>query len=261
MNLHIYDGISPSGVDVKGLSEFLRKQMPALAVDIREDFLKYQLAGRGDDNGQAPVLAKRMALARIHQPDRKVSAREVLPGEVNFEEKFLTSGAGKPSGMLYDGYQLSIIYSKLISLEETNTENCHIVLTNQMFGTWDVNDLRYHARASLYGFPNFLSTKGLIEAPAKPREFYLGRQMGRIELEDESNGRYLIHDDPRMQDALNGYLLQALFYHVTGDPFCDDKECRLFNAHWQEDLIRAQTGPGADLCARHRRILEELQLK
>lgn len=67
--------------------------------------------------------------------------------------------------------------------------------------------------------------------------------------------------DPRLPEAIKGYLLQALFYHVTGDPFCDSKECRLFNAHWQEELIHAQMRPGADLCERHRQMVEKWACK
>ncbi|HEY4705069.1 MAG TPA: DUF6775 family putative metallopeptidase, partial [Thermoplasmata archaeon] len=35
--------------------------------------------------------------------------------------------------------------------------------------------------------------------------------------------------------------------------FCEDPDCRLFNAHWQAELIRAQVESGR-LCARHRAV-------
>ena len=160
--------------------------------------------------------------------------------------------------MLYDGFALLEIYAEQIARDEANMKSCHIILTNQLFGTWDEDDLRFHARTSVYGFPSFLSTTGLVEAPAKPRDFYIGRQLGLAAPEDESDPRYLTRDDPRIQEALKGYLLQALFYHLTGDPFCDDKECRLFNAHWQEELIHAQIRPEAGLCDRHKKLLKEI---
>ncbi len=61
-----------------------------------------------------------------------------------------------------------------------------------------------------------------------------------------------------MTEVIKGYLLQALFYHAAGDPFCPDENCRLFNAHWQEQLIRAQLGDGAELCSRHGAMLEAM---
>jgi hypothetical protein len=45
---------------------------------------------------------------------------------------------------------------------------------------------------------------------------------------------------------------------MTGEPFCEERECRLFNAHWQEDLLHAQLDGGSDLCAKHERMLAEI---
>ena len=42
-------------------------------------------------------------------------------------------------------------------------------------------------------------------------------------------------------------------YHVTKEAFCEDPECRLFNAHWQAELLRAQVESGR-LCPRHQAL-------
>ncbi len=257
LQLHIYDGLSPSGVDIQRLAEFLREQIPTLDLDIRQDFLQHWLKRCDSLDDVIPVIAEGLARARVQRPDKHDDSREVLPGETNFEKKFLTTSSTKPVGMLYDGLVLLRIYAEQISQDESDMRNCHIILTNQLFGTWDEDDLRFHARTSLYGFPSFLSTTGLVEAPAKPKDFYIGRQLGVNELEQEPDPRYLSRGDSRIQEALKGYLLQAVFYHLTGDPFCDDKECRLFNAHWQEELIHAQIRPDADLCDHHKKALEK----
>jgi hypothetical protein len=52
--------------------------------------------------------------------------------------------------------------------------------------------------------------------------------------------------------------MQAFFFHVTGNPFCTDKTCRLFNAHWQEELLTAQLSGEPELCPHHQKIVDEI---
>ena len=70
-------------------------------------------------------------------------------------------------------------------------------------------------------------------------------------------GKYLEYHDERLPSVIEGYLLQAVFYYLTGDPFCEDQECRLFNAHWQKDLIHSQLESG-NLCVKHKQILQRI---
>jgi hypothetical protein len=53
--------------------------------------------------------------------------------------------------------------------------------------------------------------------------------------------------------------MQAVVYLVSGEAFCDDPECRLFNAHWQAELIRAQLTGEREYCARHENLLGGLR--
>ncbi|HEX2615341.1 MAG TPA: DUF6775 family putative metallopeptidase, partial [Nitrososphaera sp.] len=54
----------------------------------------------------------------------------------------------------------------------------------------------------------------------------------------------------RVTAAAAVYALQAIFFFVTdGEPFCENKDCLLFNAHWQEELVRILEKPR--LCSRH----------
>jgi len=100
-----------------------------------------------------------------------------------------------------------------------------------------------------------------VEAPAKPREFYLAQQQlgGRPSeeavavLKQQFRGRFLDHDDPRLTEVVKGYAMQAVAYLLTGEAFCDDPDCRLFNAHWQEEMLCAQTADR--YCERHASIL------
>lgn len=66
---------------------------------------------------------------------------------------------------------------------------------------------------------------------------------------------FLRYEDPRITEMAKGYAMQAAFYSLTGEPFCDDPRCRLFNAHWQREMFNAQLG-GGDYCPFHRNILE-----
>jgi len=55
--------------------------------------------------------------------------------------------------------------------------------------------------------------------------------------------------------------MQALFYHLSGEPFCDDPHCRLYNAHWQHELIHARLASFYAFCPRHLKALEALRQK
>jgi hypothetical protein len=256
--IHLYDATTQGEVESAGLADFLETAAPAAGVDVRGDFLCYWLSLGGRHLPGDRTLARRLAGARMRQLDWRETGDDALPGEIDFELRFLRAGAQKPSGIMYDGHQLGAIYAGLLAPEEATPEHCHISLTPQLLGTWNEQQARYHARVSVYGFPSLISTTGLVEGPAKPRGFYLGRRLGlgRTRMKATYEGRCLLYGDPRMQRIVQGYLLQALFYHITGNPFCEIPDCRLFDAHWQEELIRAQARPGAGLCDRHRRIQE-----
>ncbi|MBI4415686.1 MAG: hypothetical protein HY557_01715, partial [Euryarchaeota archaeon] len=106
----------------------------------------------------------------------------------------------------------------------------------------------------------------IVEAPAKPRGFYAAKRGLRIDsadvryeaLKEQYAGRFVDYDDPRLTQIAKGYVLQALFYQMTGESFCEDPDCVLFNAHWQEELIHAQVESGL-LCAAHRKVAEALR--
>lgn len=56
------------------------------------------------------------------------------------------------------------------------------------------------------------------------------------------------------------YALQALFFFVAnGEPFCADRNCRLYNAHWQEELIHMVKKER--LCGRHSQMANKFNKK
>jgi hypothetical protein len=55
-----------------------------------------------------------------------------------------------------------------------------------------------------------------------------------------------------------GLAAQAVFYGLTGQPFCEKESCRLFNARWQEQLVESQLRSGK-FCDQHNRFLKGLR--
>ncbi|MFA4842587.1 MAG: DUF6775 family putative metallopeptidase [Candidatus Omnitrophota bacterium] len=146
-------------------------------------------------------------------------------------------------------------------------EACHIILTNKLFATLDEQN-RPHIRSAIFGYPCVISTSGIVEGPAKPKEYYAYKQrfapLGVWEIEEPKikerlKGRFIDYGDKRMGEAILGLVAQGLFFYMIGDPFCKNKSCRLFNAHWQEDLINSQIKSGK-FCRVHQKILTKFYL-
>ena len=169
-------------------------------------------------------------------------------------------------GLLFDFIGTQNAFSSVCA--NRDKDSCHIVLTNKLFATFD-RDMRTHIRAAIYSFPSVISTSGIVEGPAKPRQYYFYKQkyasvgMWNIEEEKVKNkfrGRFIDYGDRRIGGVLKGYLAQAVFFYILGEPFCAQKGCRLFNAHWQEDLIYSQL-KNAAFCKKHQALLKTLRHK
>jgi len=206
-------------------------------------------------------VAEGYARIKVKDPGKKFVPGLPLQAEIDYEERRLKDPQWRIFGILYEGIWYQKIVCELIGKGELDFNRCCIFSTNQLFGTWDRDNRRYHARVSLYGFPHLISTTGLIEAPAKPKGYYLKKQMGfSVELlKEEYQGRFLGHGDARMTEVVKGYAMQALFFHLSGEPFCEDPDCRLFNSHWQEEVLHAQMNGEYEFCAKHESILKRLR--
>ncbi len=259
--IYLYDGGKTKSLDLENIAIYLKKKLVKINVEIREDFIPFVLNKRSAEEKSdiLQTIAEKLAGSKVQSIQNKDTTLKPLPAEINYELRRLTNPELQSTGILYDGFILVSMFAPLIPRAESGLNHCHIVFTNQLFGTWSETDLRYHARVGVFGFPSIISTTGIVEAPAKPRGFYLKRQMGAelFTLKEEFKGEFIDYDDPRMTDVMKGYCMQALFFHMTGDPFCEDKNCRLYNAHWQEEVISAQLGSGHELCNFHEEILAE----
>lgn len=157
------------------------------------------------------------------------------------------AGLESVRGKLYDGLWLQrILHTALAERapEEIDGAFTHMVFTGRLFGTF--GDRRYHARVVLAGSPALISTSGLVEAPARPREYYfikggLLRSGGDLsELDTMYKGRFVEYDDPKTSSIMCSYALQAVYYDLTGNEFCEDPGCCLYNSHWQEEVLNVQ---------------------
>lgn len=252
---HLYPEPS-AGLDYPALAAYVRENLPWMSVEVRPPFFR-----RAESQEALPRLAQGFARAKVRNPVRLQDSFEPLPGEVDYEKRRLLYLG--PWGLLYDGLQVMALCRDLLPKQERGLGSIHLIFTDQLLGTWEESDRRYHARAAIFGFPNLLSTTGLVEAPAKPREYYLLKQgylalgLGDAPavLETQFQERALGHGDPRLTEALKGYIMQAVFYHIIGEAFCPEPACRLFNAHWQEEVLRAQLG--GELCPRHQEMVAD----
>ena len=182
---------------------------------------------------------------------------------------------------MYDGFELCKIASEEIADHARDDPGAacmlDVIFTDILVATFDHEDRRYHARTMVGANPFVISIPGIVEAPAKPREYYVRLLVagmtsdmpspppsdpspphrGATASQGAHTGTkldYMTRNDPRLRDAAVGLLLQAVSYHETGEAFCEDKSCRIYNAHWQSDLIRTQvTEP--KLCNKHQKIL------
>lgn len=163
---------------------------------------------------------------------------------------------------LYDGFELQKVLAGYLPANESRTDILHVVFTDRLVCTFDEQDFRYHARALIGSNPAIISTSGIIEAPAKPRRYYVDMMtcLSKEEMRDlntKYEGKFLRYHDLHLGEIANGYVSQAVMYYHTGEAFCKDRGCRLFNAHWQSDLFYSQI-ENKRFCKRHSDVIKKL---
>ncbi len=258
--IHLYADFTTKKLDLHRVAEDVSKTFSNCTIDVRTSFLEYIRSSISFS-----WLAEELASTRIsdtkqpyHNQHKRTNKQDI--GSVLFEKNLINNP--HRSCCLYDGFMLQSLYSQLLPVHEKTINNIHIIFDSRLTCTFSEEDYRYHARAIICGTPSIISTTGIVEGPAKPKDFYF-RQIGSMssaydikELQKQFAGRYIDYDDDRINSIAAGYTIQAVFFFLTaGDPFCNDTNCRLFNAHWQEDLIRTQVN-NKRMCQRHLLLLD-----
>jgi hypothetical protein len=205
-----------------------------------------------------PSVTDDLAGLRVINADSHALNENPFPTEIAFERRARRDcQCGK--GVVYSGVRLADLLGRELLEREVQWGDKPLFITRDYISTFDRGDLRWHLRYAVFSFPVIISLPGLIEAPARPREYYHLRGQGvPDEMMPESlKDRYLTSNDSRLPRVLAGILLQAFFYYQTGDPFCADPLCSLYNAHWQDELLRSQRDEPYIVCPEHRQTLEK----
>ena len=257
----IYDDGTVDALDTAAVVRYVEEQTGCSNVRARGSFL-LQYGG-----SEVPNLAASIARLKVRTASAPPAAAEPVAAEVDFERRRLEKADRGPFGILYDGFGLQTLMRELLPTAERRLSRVHIAFTNRLVASWSEDDRRYHLRTIILGLPAIISTTGLVEAPAKPREFYVARQqlarsasveLAHALLKARFEGQFLDHNDPRLTEVAKGYAMQAVLYQAAGEAFCPDPDCRLFNAHWQAELVRAQVTSG-QYCPRHAAVLQEMR--
>ncbi len=254
----LYRDPSSATLDVRELAAYLNRVL-GLRCEVRDEYF-VRHGGRDLES-----LARAIAATRVRHIQQPFEAVEPLFGEVQFELRLLEEPSKRVPGILYDAYRYTALLRSLLPPKERSLTVLHVAFQHRLLGTFE-EDGRYHARAVVCGYPSVVSTSGIVEAPAKPEAYYrvkarLSLALGSVPFEaakEPFKGQFIDYDDPRLTEVAKGYALQAAMYQVTKEAFCDDPGCRLFNAHWQSELIAAQIESGR-LCPRHEAIAAEVR--
>jgi hypothetical protein len=206
----------------------------------------------------SPPVTEDLASLRVINPDSPDLNAKPFPLEIAFERRTREDcECGK--GPVYAGVHLADLLSRGLLERGVLWGDKPTFITRDYIATFDGDDLRWHLRYAVFSFPVIISLPGIVEAPARPREYYLLRGQGILDdmMPESLKDRYLTSNDTRLPRILAGILLQAFFYYECGDPFCADPLCSLYNAHWQEELLRSQRDEPYVVCPRHRQALEK----
>ena len=239
----LYDDPSTPEIKIKEIERFLIDTF-SVRVEIRGNFIDYF------KNNIAEKIEKTIVFD-TKKPFQKQ------------KDKSHTNTNQEKGASLYDGFEVCKIVKEAIPKKENKLDVLHIIITELLTCTYDDDDFKYHARTSINSNPTIISTTGIVEGPAKPREYYLDSMTcfhheELDEIKKKYKDQFVDYHDVRLSEIIRGLILQSILYYETGNAFCKQKDCRLFNAHWQKDLIFSQL-ENRKLCKLHSDILTKLK--
>jgi hypothetical protein len=252
-NINIFNDSSWPEIKIKNIIDHLKNIIPNNSIK-NPDFLffnRYQ---------KEPLFYQQTLIHYLKEPswiyELKGTRNDIDKGLENYKKKV------KPDLSIYDGFLLQKAFQLYIKNDELlSLSHLNILIIDKLLCTFDETDWKHHARSVICGNPTLISTSGIVEGIAKPREYYYrlyscneNPELLR-ELKREYEEKFIDYYDIRINDVIEGLVIQSLFYFInSGSPFCENRYCRLFNAHFQDDLIRAHINHKL-LCDTHQTLL------
>ena len=248
--VHLYYSTLTNSFLSKKVSTILQEFMPFIDVDVRP-FTHHSQNNMIDGNYRDNLMIQ---LSHDNGDDS---------GKGSPADSHNSSNNRYKKTEIIDGFYLQRIYSRIIDDNESHLSHFHLVFEDNLVCTYDEIDKRYHARPIICGSPSIISIPSIIEGPAKPKGYYFKQMLKDLlsisskEIENEFASTFISYDDPRLTQVATGYVIQAIFFFLTnGNPFCSEYPCRLFNSHWQEELIYTQV-INPVLCEEHLQIFAQ----
>jgi hypothetical protein len=247
----LYDEPTVPEIQLKKIKKIITDTFP-IEIELRKNFFQFS----------NEKIFEKIATTRIFNLKKQFKKHVPTIDDIQIEKEN-KDRSEKESTILYDGFELQNTVTEFIPINENTEDILHVVFTNKLTCTFDEGDFRYHARALIGSNPAIISITGIIEAPAKPKQYYLDLMTSFSkesieEVKKKFKGEFLEYHDSRLHEIVEGYLLQSIIYYETGESFCDNKECRLFNAHWQKDLFYTQL-ENKKFCKKHLEIINRFR--
>ena len=248
-SVYLYDDPDSAALDVDALAHWLAARLPRAHVVVRSDYLTHQL-GRFTDEQRATLVAEleeqlaRAEVDNLVRPEERQMLPPLAPQERGLD-------------VVYEAVPLQTLLGLLLDPAEAKLSHLHIMFTAHYVGAWRENEPHLRLRAAVLGAPNIISTSGLVEALELPRQYHFMRQqlavMGIEETVDDAFAdQTLGYGDPRLNEVCKGYLMQAIFYRLTGETDCVDPSCRLHLAPTHRATMQTQVLGRPGLCEHHR---------
>jgi len=194
-------------------------------------------------------IAEYLAKIRVLHPLKKDLNDNPFPIEIDYEKRNLKREKRK-KGIIYDAFKFLKIYHDFIPSELKDLNNGFpFFFTDQLIATFSD---RWHLRVIILSFPVLISIPGIVHAPAKDRDYYIAETLKSV---PEFKDYYLKENDKRLTKILCAYVIQGIFFYKSiierkDFNFCDDKNCVLYNSHFQKEVISAQYN--LNFCDKHR---------
>lgn len=252
--IYIYDDPDAQALDIDYLGHWLAHILPDVQIGVRSDFITFHLARfiESERDALAEALCEQLERAEVDNLVRPAD-RDKLPP---------LPPAERDLDVVYESSALQAILKLLIPDEERAGDRLHIMFTANYLGVWREDEAYLRLQAAVLGLPSVISTSGLVEALELPKQYHFLRQQVAIlgveeDVEDIFADQTVGYGDPRINEVCKGYIMQALYYQMTGETGCSDPECRLHIVPSHVETLKTQVTGKPGLCERHRDLLVE----